>query len=103
LKIVVCYHDKVLDLKVSREICFSALLLSPVSFSSFSDHFHLNLLSLRLVDPIFGLSTGVLAYYIWETDAKNAHLRPEGQKLHDLLRRKFVGNPSTSTWNILSI
>ena len=49
----------------------------------------LPLLTLRCsaADPLLGLLTGLFAYRLWETDAKNAHLRPEGRSLYALLGR----------------
>ncbi|PWN88207.1 hypothetical protein FA10DRAFT_157094 [Acaromyces ingoldii] len=41
----------------------------------------------RLADPVLGLATGVFAYYLWETDPRNAPVRPQGRTLLDLSRR----------------
>ncbi|PWN23078.1 hypothetical protein BCV69DRAFT_310567 [Microstroma glucosiphilum] len=51
----------------------------------------------RLADPILGLSTGVLAYYLWEYDPRNDAQRPEGRKLVDLARRRFGGGVESKT------
>ncbi|CAO1619686.1 unnamed protein product [Jaminaea pallidilutea] len=47
----------------------------------------------RVSDPLLGVFTGVLAYYLWETDIRNQHLRPEGRSLWDLVQRKIQGTP----------
>ena len=31
------------------------------------------LMIVRVADPLFGLATGVAAYFIWEKDQRNAH------------------------------
>ncbi|CAO1618819.1 unnamed protein product [Sympodiomycopsis kandeliae] len=43
----------------------------------------------RFVDPILGLGTGVMAYFLWEYDGKNYDQRPDGRKLADLVSRKW--------------
>ncbi|PWN50332.1 hypothetical protein IE53DRAFT_387371 [Violaceomyces palustris] len=44
----------------------------------------------RISDPILGITTGIMAYYLWENDGRNSELRPQGRKLNDLLRRRFL-------------
>ena len=46
---------------------------------------------IRFIDPLLGLSTGVLAYSLWENDARNYEQRPEGRKLADLVGRYYRG------------
>ncbi|CEH18013.1 Non-classical export protein 1 [Ceraceosorus bombacis] len=41
----------------------------------------------RVSDPLVGVFTGLFAYYIYETDPRNAAQRPEGRRLWDLLSR----------------
>ncbi|CBQ71291.1 conserved hypothetical protein [Sporisorium reilianum SRZ2] len=47
----------------------------------------------RVFDPILGLATGVMAYFLWENDARNYHERPEGRSLPELLRRRLANQP----------
>lgn len=39
------------------------------------------------MDPLVGIATGVFAYYIYETDPRNAQSRPAGRSLADLASR----------------
>ncbi|KAJ1020336.1 hypothetical protein NDA18_005932 [Ustilago nuda] len=48
----------------------------------------------RLFDPILGLATGVMAYFLWENDGRNAHERPEGRSLPELVRRRLANQPA---------
>ncbi|PWY97869.1 hypothetical protein BCV70DRAFT_202360 [Testicularia cyperi] len=43
----------------------------------------------RLFDPILGLGTGVMAYFLWENDARNAQFRPDGRTLPELVQRRL--------------
>lgn len=43
----------------------------------------------RAIDPILGVGTGVMAYFLWENDGRNEVHRPDGRKLLDLLNRKW--------------
>ena len=64
------------------------LILTPILTLFYSN---------RFIDPFFGLATGILAYYIWETDAKNA--RPEDKRLHRLFQKRFLDSkPPSSSW-----
>ncbi|PWN29545.1 hypothetical protein BDZ90DRAFT_258460 [Jaminaea rosea] len=45
----------------------------------------------RISDPLLGISTGVLAYILWENDGRNAAHRPEGRMLSDLVKRRWSG------------
>ncbi|SPO31626.1 uncharacterized protein UTRI_06344_B [Ustilago trichophora] len=47
----------------------------------------------RILDPILGLATGVMAYFLWENDPRNAHERPPHRSLPDLVRRKLSNQP----------
>ena len=38
----------------------------------------------RVADPLLGIATGVFAYYLYETDPKNAAARPAGRSLLDV-------------------
>lgn len=46
----------------------------------------------RIADPIFGVVTGVGAFYLWETDPRNAADHGEGHRLWDLLSRRWGGH-----------
>ncbi|UZJ52174.1 hypothetical protein CBS101457_001494 [Exobasidium rhododendri] len=48
----------------------------------------------RAADPVLGLATGVFAYYLWETDPKNAALRPAGRSLVDVTTRWWNSTPA---------
>ncbi|KAJ9475908.1 Non-classical export protein 1 [Pseudozyma hubeiensis] len=50
----------------------------------------------RVSDPILGLATGVMAYFLWENDARNYHERPQGRSLPELVRRRLSGQPPPS-------
>lgn len=43
----------------------------------------------RVFDPILGLATGVLAYFLWENDDRNTQERPDGRSLPELVRRRL--------------
>ncbi|SPO30414.1 uncharacterized protein UTRI_06344 [Ustilago trichophora] len=47
----------------------------------------------RIFDPILGLATGVMAYFLWENDPRNSHERPPHRSLPDLVRRKLSNQP----------
>ncbi|KAJ1024166.1 hypothetical protein NDA16_003005 [Ustilago loliicola] len=47
----------------------------------------------RVFDPILGLATGVMAYFLWENDGRNAHERPEGRSLPELVQRRLSNQP----------
>ncbi|CDS00488.1 uncharacterized protein SPSC_03336 [Sporisorium scitamineum] len=47
----------------------------------------------RVFDPILGLATGVMAYFLWENDARNYHERPDGRSLPELVRRRIANQP----------
>lgn len=52
------------------------------------------LMIVRVADPLFGLTTGVAAYFIWEKDQRNAHDHGPGNTLVDLVSRRFgIENP----------
>ncbi|PKI83245.1 hypothetical protein MVES_002828 [Malassezia vespertilionis] len=53
----------------------------------------------RYADPLFGVATGVAAYFIWERE--NATERPPGHTLVDLVRRK-VGADAQPSIEVLS-
>ncbi len=38
---------------------------------------------------MLGLATGVMAYVLWENDGRNAHERPTGRSLPELVRRRY--------------
>lgn len=47
-----------------------------------------------VADPIFGMATGIGAFFIWENDQRNAHDHGPGNTLLDLLSRRMgVENP----------
>lgn len=46
-----------------------------------------------MFDPILGLATGVMAYFLWENDGRNAHERPDGRSLPELVRRRLNNQP----------
>jgi len=48
----------------------------------------------RTLDPVLGVFTGVLAYYLHESHPRTAP--PEGSRLVDLLRWKFDPNKGTN-------
>ncbi|EST07318.1 Non-classical export protein 1 [Kalmanozyma brasiliensis GHG001] len=43
----------------------------------------------RVFDPILGLATGVMAYFLWENDPRNSHERPSQRSLPELVRRRL--------------
>ncbi|PWN33871.1 uncharacterized protein FA14DRAFT_190984 [Meira miltonrushii] len=45
----------------------------------------------RALDPLLGIATGVFAYYIYETDPRNASQRPAGRSLSELATR-YINN-----------
>lgn len=51
----------------------------------------------RVADPIVGIATGVFAYYLWETDPKNAASRPVGRSLVDVTSRWWNSQPPPRT------
>ncbi|KIS65927.1 uncharacterized protein UMAG_06014 [Mycosarcoma maydis] len=51
----------------------------------------------RVFDPMLGLATGAMAYFLWENDARNLHERPQGRSLPELLRRRLSGQPPPSS------
>ena len=42
-----------------------------------------------VADPIFGIATGIGAFFIWENDRRNAHDHGPGNTLLDLLSRRM--------------
>jgi hypothetical protein len=48
-------------------------------------------------DPILGVATGFFAYYLWETDPKNAASRPVGRSLLDVTGRWWNSTPPPKT------
>lgn len=51
-----------------------------------------------MADPIFGIATGIGAYYIYETDPRNAADHGPGNTLLDLISRRWgVANPLART------
>jgi hypothetical protein len=49
------------------------------------------------MDPILGIATGAFAYYIFETDPRNAGQRPPGRSLLDLTSRYINGERAPYT------
>ncbi|WFC94045.1 hypothetical protein MBRA1_000673 [Malassezia brasiliensis] len=45
----------------------------------------------RIADPVFGVATGIAAYAMWERDPRNAHDHGPGNRLWDLVQRRFQG------------
>lgn len=45
---------------------------------------------IRVFDPILGLATGVMAYFLWENDPRNSHERPRGRSLPELVQRRLA-------------
>ncbi|KAI3627532.1 hypothetical protein CBS14141_001533 [Malassezia furfur] len=48
----------------------------------------------HIADPVFGVATGIAAYAMWERDPRNAHDHGPGNRLWDLVQRRFQGAPA---------
>ena len=55
-----------------------------------SDLYSLHSHRVRVFDPILGLATGVMAYFLWENDPRNSHERPRGRSLPELVQRRLA-------------
>lgn len=65
---------------------YGEILGWQASFFSIKTH-HTDRRSYRLSDPLLGVATGAFAYYIWETDPRNASQRPPGRSLLQVTQR----------------
>jgi hypothetical protein len=45
------------------------------------------------MDPLLGVATGVMAYYLWEHDDRNYDERPPGRTLYELVQRRIAHTP----------